>query len=157
MFRLWYRFDLSHKFTAIQASVQEKLSNCVFKKQLESKFGETTCYSQSCVLSPSAAVGPRRLVVILTYETHYPSDDLCWHRRLQTTQLQWWNEVVIQYLKKKQKKKQGFIVSAGGGVCANCCCMPIGNTISDRAPCCLLKMYWHYKEHLCVAVRDWHR
>lgn len=51
MFRLWYRFDLSHKFTAIQASVQEKLSNCVFKKQLESKFGETTCYSQSCVLS----------------------------------------------------------------------------------------------------------
>lgn len=80
--------------------------NCqtVFKKQLESKFGETTCYSQSCVLSPSAAVGPRRLVVILTYETHYPSDDLCWHRRLQTTQLQWWNEVVIQYKKKKTNK-----------------------------------------------------
>lgn len=154
MFRLWYHFDLSHKFTVAQASIQEKLSNC-FKKQLQSKFGETACYSESCVLSPSAAVGFRRLVVILAHETHYPSDDLCWHRLLQTTQLQWWNEVVIQYHKKKER--QGLIVLPFGRVCANCCCMPIGNTISDRAPRCLLKMRWHHKERLCVAVRDWHQ
>lgn len=125
MFRLWYRFDLSHKFTAIQASVQEKLSNCVFKKQLESKFGETTCYSQSCVLSPSAAVGPRRLVVILTYETHYPSDDLCWHRWLQTTQLQWWNEVVIQYNNNKKKKKTNKVSL----------CQPVEESVQTAVAC----------------------
>lgn len=155
MFRLWYRFDLSHKFTAIQASVQEKLSNCVFKKQLESKFGETTCYSQSCVLSRALRSEPedwwssshmKHIIPLMIFVGTVDSKPHSCSGEMRS----WFNI-------KKKKDKQGFIVSAGGGVCANSCCMPIGNTISDRAPCCLLKMYWHYKEHLCVAVRDWHR
>lgn len=58
--------------------------------------------------------------------------------------------------KKKERQTRSHCVS-GTLVCANCCCMPIGNRINNRAPCCLLEMHWHYKEHLCVAVRDWHQ
>lgn len=57
-------------------------------------------------------------------------------------------------IKKRQTRSH---CASGTLVCANCCCMPIGNRISDRAPCCLFKKHGHYKEHLCAGVRDWHR
>lgn len=63
-------------------------------------------------------------------------------------QLQWRNEVGIQHHKKRQTSSH---CASAGGVRARCCRTPIGNIISDRAPCCFWKTDRHYKGNLCVA------
>lgn len=158
--RIWSQVGITKKCpsapeSTLQSCIQENLSNKVWQSDYNLNLLKPLAILNH-VLSQTA-------VVELTHSAHWWSLRHMKHISplisvgtvCSNPQLQWQNEVMIQYYKKKDK--QALIVSLVHSSVANCCCMPIGNRITDRAPCCLLKKHWHHKEHLCVAVRDWHQ